>query len=565
MGDLRRPPLTLRLSNPFLPLGLALGLTLAMAVLMWLGYDATLQARRSLRLLLERRQAEQLALLWAGIAQDMKGAHTTILAPISREQLVLDPPYDLADTFARGLARFPYPESFFVWKKGQTASSDLLYVFHRADRPPSWLTYPSLTGPYPVVVIQSPAAMSGIVAESRRLARHNRSVVVFESAIDGALYQVVARFFYGDSSELVGIIGFSVPLDWVRREYFAELTRQISRIGGEPNEVALAVLDHARQTVTSTQPSLPDIPLQERSFPLVFADRSILNLLPAENAGFEQYVATAGAAQGSAIAAAATATNPGFWVIGIASVVVIAGLVMTLHAARSAAEFSAMKSDFVSSVTHELKTPLSTIVLVAETFAKGRYDTADTMRRYAGLLSRESRGLTRIINNLLAYASLGDARHAYAFDAIDVQELLDDVLQQFYVLLHERCFDVSVDVPTDLPFVRADRVSLTLALENIIDNAIKYSELNRLLAVAVRQSAGIVAIRVTDAGCGMADDELERLGESFFRGRTRLRGSGMGLAITRRIIDAHRGRLVVTSAVGRGTTVEVQLPVSEFT
>ena len=558
-----RTSLASRLDGLGLPLGLAVALALATAILAWFGYDASQQSRANQRLLLERRAAEHLALLWAAIAQDMRGAHTTILAPITQAQLVLEPPYDLADTFARGFARFPYPESFFAWT-GRAADSGVVYAFNRADRPPTWLDRPRLPGPYPVAVVRNPAVFGGIVAQARALAqRQARAVAVFTSPIGGRDYQVVVRFLYSDSSELSGMIGFTVDLGWVHKEYFSELVRQISRIGGEPDEVSLAVLDNTGRTITATQPHLPDIPPRERPFPLVFADRTILSMQPAEKADFGLFVASAGTAQGSTLAAAAASTNLGFVVIAIASAAVIAGLVMTLRAARSAADLAAMKSEFVSSVTHELKTPLSTIVLVAETFINGRYDSPETLREYAGLLSKETRSLRRIIENLLAYAGLRDAHRAYAFESVDLSDMLDDVLQHFDLPLRDQHFEVSIDMPPELPPIRADRGTLMLALENLIDNAIKYAGTRRVLTVSASLRTQFVALRITDAGIGIPDDEIDRVCDSFFRGRgAGVRGSGIGLAITSRIVEAHGGRLRITSPHTQGTTVELLLPLA---
>src|SRR5688500_11963815 len=117
---------------------LAGGLCVATAMLVWLGYQATQAAGQSARLLLERRIAEQLALLSVGLAQDMRGAHATVLIPVTPSQLMLDPPYDLAEAFARGFARFPYPEFFFTWRWSTEAATT--HLFTRADRRPAWHT-----------------------------------------------------------------------------------------------------------------------------------------------------------------------------------------------------------------------------------------------------------------------------------------------------------------------------------------------------------------------------------------------------------------------------------------
>jgi two-component system, OmpR family, phosphate regulon sensor histidine kinase PhoR len=224
-----------------------------------------------------------------------------------------------------------------------------------------------------------------------------------------------------------------------------------------------------------------------------------------------------------------------------------------------------MKSDFVSSVTHELKTPLSSIRLIADTLASGRYDSPEKIRDYARLLSKESKGLTRLLDNLLTYARLSDVRNAYSFEAVHVGELIDDALERFRGLLLEQQFAVEVEAPADVPPVRVDRLALGQVLENLIDNAVKYSRPDgvRSLHISARSNENHVIIRVGDRGTGIHEDEIGRVCEKFFRGRGATSGgSGLGLAIVRQIIEAHRGRLAIDSRVGEGTRVDIFLPLT---
>jgi two-component system, OmpR family, phosphate regulon sensor histidine kinase PhoR len=550
---------------PFRSLGLALmagGLCIATLALVWLAYNATLESRRGARLLLEQRAAEQLALLGAGLMQDMKGAQATVLSTLAPAQLATDPPYDVADVFARGFARFPYPESFFAWTSAG-ASDGLTYVFNRADRPPAWHASEPLVGPYPVVVLRDPDGLRPVIEGARQQARYSRSVSVFETDVAGVPYQVVANFLYhGDQSRLLGIVGFTVNLEWVREVYFAELTSQIARIGGDPGEISLTILDARGQTVTKTRPHTDHIPAVERPFPLLFVDRSLLRTLGPRHDTIEQWRARAAAATGSRLAAD-TASDSTLALVSLAALAAVVGLVFTARGVRMAAELAAMKSDFVSSVTHELKTPLAVIRLVAETLARGRYDSPDTIRDYANLLGREGKNLTRLIDNLLAYARLSDVRHAYTFEPADVNDLIDDALEHFRALLVEQQFRVDLEVPSDLPPVIADRSALIHALENLIDNAIKYSNGTRVLRLRARVHDGCVAICVADRGIGIRADEIARVCDKFFRGRdVKAGGSGLGLAIARQVVQDHGGQLGIDSVAGQGTRVDLVLPVA---
>jgi signal transduction histidine kinase len=544
---------------------LAWGVCLVTVLLVYLGYRATAESQQRARQLLERRAAEQFALLWAGLNQDMRGAQETVLLPVTRRQLVLEPPYDLAEVFARGFARFPYPESFFAWKPVNDGG-EVTYVFNRSHRPPPWQTSDPTIGPYPVEVLRDSPAVSDLIAHARLQARDSRPVTAFETRIGEVTYQVIVRFFYrGDDppeedEALLGLVGFTVNLDWVRRFYFHELSVQISRIGGDPADVSLSVLDETGALVTETGPARQDIPALHRSFPLWFADRALLRTVSSPE-HVRYWTANAAAAQHSQLAATALGTSGTLVLISLAGVFGVVALLMTARGARVASELAVMKADFVSSVTHELKTPLSVIQLIADTLWHGRYDSPDTVRHYAKLLWHESGNFTRLIENLLAYARLSDSANAYLFVPTHVGELVEDAVDKFQVLLFERQFTVTIAVPDDLPAVRADRSALLQVLDNLIDNSIKYSDATRMLEITARADAERVTISVADAGVGIPQDEIERVCEKFFRGRgVRVGGSGLGLAIAGQIIKVHRGSLRIQSAPGKGTRIDLTLP-----
>lgn len=536
-------------------------------MLVWLSYQATRESQSSAQLLLEQNTTAQLALLMAGLAQDMKGAHASVLVPLGLHEPVLEPPYDLAETVARGFARFPYPESFFVWNDGGS-DNGLTYLFNRADRLPVWLdTTEQLASPYPVEIVRDPVALSGLVATARLRERDSGPFAVFETDVGGVPYQVVANLRYQPSRQdeperLSGLVGFTVNLDWVREVYFHELILQIARIGGEPGNVSLAILDESDRIVASTGPHGPSVTM-ERAFPFIFLDRSLIGVLPLSDRDVLAWTARASAVPGSPLAAAAAGNKSPIVLISLAAFAAMVGLLATTRAARVGLELAGMKADFVASVTHELKTPLALIRLIADTLAGGRIDSPKDIRDYATMLSHESKDLTRLIDNLLAYGRLGDVEHAYNFEPVDVGDVVDDALEFFRALLVEKELRVDVGFPSDLPPVRADRAALILLLNNLIDNAIKYSKGKPVLRIRAHQVDESIVITVADRGVGIRDDEVERVCDKFFRGReVTTGGSGLGLAIVRQIVEAHRGRLNIDSALGQGTRVDVSLPVS---
>jgi signal transduction histidine kinase len=254
-----------------------------------------------------------------------------------------------------------------------------------------------------------------------------------------------------------------------------------------------------------------------------------------------------------------------FVLISIAAGASLLALVLIVRADRASAALASMKSDFVAAVTHELKTPVALIRLVGDTLATGRYTSPRTVQEYAGLLSVEASRLGASIDNLLTYARYSSSAAMSATELADVEpaELVEDALQSVRPLLANQACALSVDVPAALPLISVDRPAMVQALDNIVDNAIKYSANEKHLTVTGTAAAGHVTLTIRDRGIGIAARDLSRVFERFYRGgNVTVGGSGLGLPIAKRIVESHGGRITVRSVVGSGTEVDVTLPVS---
>ena len=236
------------------------------------------------------------------------------------------------------------------------------------------------------------------------------------------------------------------------------------------------------------------------------------------------------------------------------------GVVLVSRTLRATAELAEMKSEFVSTVTHDLKTPLALIRLVSETLSLGRYSSPESIRTYARLLSTEASRLTLRIENLLSYARLTDARDRYRFEDIDLLETVQESLRRAAPRLNELGFELDSNL-TDAPIVRGDRLALLQVLDNLIDNAIKYSGTGRVIEVGTAADETIAFVSIRDRGIGIPDDEKAHIFEKFYRGRnTDVAGSGLGLAIARRVIQDHGGSIQVASRADGGTSVTIGIP-----
>jgi signal transduction histidine kinase len=544
-------------------LALAAMLSLAVAALAWIASRAVGEWERSTLLLVDQRSEEALTLLTVALNRDMKGVHHSVLASFSEGALNLDRRYELEDLFAQAFARFPYPESFFVWRDDlhRPPSS---FVFNRVDRQPQWAGEQPFAAAYPVVAIADASVLAPVVDRIRETGLSGRRFDVFTTAIAGVKYQVVVRLLYHTigARPLLGAVGFMVNLEWVADHYFDEILTQISRIGNVEESIALAVADDTGRIVASTHPPGGAGVLHERTFPLSFLDAELL-------AGSEldqsrpQWRLSVSAADDRTLLAATRGSARTRWLILLCAGAAIMGIVFTMRALKASADLASLQSEFVASATHDLKTPLALFQLVAETLNKGRYPSTNAIRGYGAMLAEQTQLLERLIDNVLAYASLRHVAQRYHFEAQSVSALIEAALERFDARLAASGLEVNVDVPGDLPTVRGDRVSLLQVLDNVIDNALRYAPEANVLSIRARADNRFVEIAVTDQGIGIPLEEREKVFEKFYRGRgAPTGGSGLGLAIAQRVVQDHGGTITLDSAQPQGTTVTIRLRLS---
>ena len=538
----------------------------ATVALVWFGYVATREWRSGTTLLLERRANEALALVRAALSADMKGAWITAIVPFNATNLEEEPPYNMFQVAARTFARFPYPESFVLWKHigGDNGTT---YAFNRADRPPPWDTRPSSDDPFPVVLVRDPAALNDLVTAVRKQATAASPFIMLERPIEGTPYQIVAQAVFESAPPhgLLGFMAFTVNEEWLHAQYFGPLMEQIEKISGSLGGLSITVSDDQGRVVTKAAPAGTDGTGDLRTrFPLLFLDPALVKSIPSRPTRVREWTVHVRSQPDQTLLATLQGTRRMFFLISIAAGASLLALVLTVRADRANAALASMKSDFVAAVTHELKTPVAFIRLVGDTLANGRYTSPKTVQEYAGLLSVEASRLGGSIDNLLTYARYSSSRAGATTELADVEpaDLVEDALQKFRPVLDNLEFDLEIDVPADLPQIRVDRPAMIQVLDNIVDNAIKYSTTDKQLTVKGRATPKVVTLTVRDHGTGIAQNDVSRIFEQFYRGgNVTVSGSGLGLTIAKQIVESHGGRIEVRSTVGSGTEVDVTLPV----
>jgi len=248
------------------------------------------------------------------------------------------------------------------------------------------------------------------------------------------------------------------------------------------------------------------------------------------------------------------------------------------------------QSNFIASVSHELRVPLASLRLLAEGLASGRVAEPNQRRQYAGLLLQETRRLGRLVENVLDFGRIEQGRKEYQFEPTDLVRLVSATVRSFEPLAAERQVHIAWTEPADFQprggseaviEVLADGVALQQALSNLLDNALKHAPEGSAVTVRVETwraapgqpsspSAGpssVVRISVRDTGPGIPPEDRQRVFERFFRRGSELRretqGVGLGLAIVRHIVGAHRGRVWVDDTPGPGACLVMELPWEE--
>jgi signal transduction histidine kinase len=529
---------------------------LALVVLTASAYRAIREWRDSSSALVEQWAQGAADLIVMALTRDMTGVQRLL----ANRDFVLSASADVADAtqqVASAFARYPYPESFFVWNAAPGAAEPFVF-YYRANRPPSWIGERPTAPRYPVEIADGRFVAGPIRQLIGQDAAARRQFAVFETTLSGGLYQVVARLEYADPyrERLQRAVGFMVDLGWARRAYFAEIVAQVMPIVSRGVAMDVHVVDDAGESVAGA--AVPGG--ATRPLPLLFAESPLVMHDP-RNLVIRSWNIHVSADRSAAAQLMTSGPRLTLGLVIGAALALLASVVMTARAVMSSAAVSEMRSDFVSTVTHELKTPLATIQAIGQTLAHGRVLGADRVGQYAQVLAAETKRLTRLVDNLLAYARVTDVTEVYAFEPLAPSELVDDALREFRFQLAERQFAVDVDVPVDLPPVLADRTALCLAIDNLIDNAIRHSGgERRWIGISARAEQSQVRIAVRDRGVGIPPDEIEIVQRRFVRGRqAKAGGNGLGLAIVRQIVADHGGTFQLESVLNGGTTASLTL------
>jgi signal transduction histidine kinase len=249
-------------------------------------------------------------------------------------------------------------------------------------------------------------------------------------------------------------------------------------------------------------------------------------------------------------------------------VVIVAILFGGILAIRSTAKelrLAKLKSEFVSTVSHEFRTPLTSIRYLAELLQRGRVKEESKKQQYYESITHESERLSRLIENILDFSKIEAGMKEYDFEKTDMAEMCRDVVSRFQEQVDPQEFTIESEIGEDLPNIVADKEALPRALFNLLDNAVKYSGDSRKIKFRAWSDQSNIWLKVEDEGIGISKDDQEKVFEKFYRSgdiqNSTIKGSGIGLTLVSHIAKAHGGEVLLESELGKGTEVTIQLSI----
>jgi len=252
------------------------------------------------------------------------------------------------------------------------------------------------------------------------------------------------------------------------------------------------------------------------------------------------------------------------WSVLLCAVALFGGIILVGRQIKREHELSRLKTDFVSNVSHELKTPLTSIRMFVETLRLKRYRNESEASEYLDILQEETERLTRLVNSVLDFSRMERSKKRFQFEEENLAQIVSETVETFkHHLPEDEDCSITVEIE-ETPTLKLDKDAIANVLLNLLNNALKYSKPPKEIRVTLSQTKESVVLSVSDNGVGIPKREQKKIFRRFYRVSDILsrevEGSGLGLAIVKYIVDAHGASISVDSKVNRGSTFSIAFP-----
>jgi signal transduction histidine kinase len=571
-GDAHQPMPRFLRSKSFHALSAVIGLLgLPLVILLTLQWRAVADFELSTTAMLQQMNAHTAESLAQQIQRDFKAPTFNLLEQVDHNdvrEMRLDA---IAETLRAAAPHASFLDLFFVWSnegpvRSRDPAEDVRFARLSTAHTPVGQTGAAVSSP---AFFSDPALAATIFREARDFAAIRSNFALADQKLGDLRQEMVYHFLYTlpERRRLNAFLGFSIDRQRLYDRYFPDA---IERLGAAMRQlrgfplIQISIVDDQGQEVYRTGPTLLNRFDHEVEFPFFFYDIDLVASLNPFKPAIRYWKVRTGFGTTSIPAAVRAATFPQRLLWVAVGAFALGGLFLTIRATVRELRLARMKSDFVSSVSHELKTPLALIQLFADTLEGGRVASNDKAREYYRIIGAEARKLTRQLGDLIEFGRIETGSREYPIQQVDLCDVIRTTVATYRPQLEDQRFEVEMALPDGEILVRGDPEGLQRIVSNLVSNAIKYSNGHPYLRVALSRDAGDAVIEVTDQGLGIAPTAHTRIFQPFERavggGATGVPGSGLGLAIVAHAVKAHGGRIDVISSPGRGSTFRVRLP-----
>jgi signal transduction histidine kinase len=407
-----------------------------------------------------------------------------------------------------------------------------------------------------------------VLKRFRELAPQKRAITLFEAPIDGRLsyFQAQLRFEFPARDRLTSFVAVRVDAEKLRSDFFPTfIESKMKAVEGPTGFPALSVsvVDGSGRIIYPRNARVQQRFVDERVFPLLFFDPELARYAAADGR-FEQWRLRTGYGNQTIPEIIDARARPQRALMAMLAGVLALGVFFVVRAAAREVKVAELRSNFVSSVSHDLKTPLALIQLFAETLELGRLKNTDRAHEYYRIINSEARKLTRLIDNLLDFSKIEAGLRTYTKrEPVNLSGLTRGVLEALASQFAHNQFTVTSRFEDNVP-VYIDAEAAVQAIENLVSNAMKYSPERRDIEVEVERNDGYGLVRVRDHGIGIPPRMQRKIFRKFFRIQTDAgsgpQGTGLGLAIVDHVMRGHGGFVRVDSEPGRGSTFTLHFP-----
>ena len=252
---------------------------------------------------------------------------------------------------------------------------------------------------------------------------------------------------------------------------------------------------------------------------------------------------------------------------GVLVLVIIFSFYYTVSTILRQKKFSEIKNDFINNMTHELKTPISTVSLATEMLGDVSIEKSkDKLDHFVRIIKEENQRLGSLVENILQTAVLDKGEFKLRLQEVDVHEIIDRAISNIHLQVEKREGEIHIDKNAEQNTLQADRVHLTNIIYNLVDNALKYSEEKPVIKVSTVNKNGAIQISVSDNGIGISKENQKKIFDTFYRVPTgnihNVKGFGLGLSYVKTAVKKHGGHVNVESAIGKGSTFIITMPLN---